>query len=490
MFGRHARHVMFGGLATKQDEQPGCGRGARHRNTIANKAAKIAAEGFVTANVSSVKLTIADIAEATRGSVLYSQVNVEVDGVTQDGRELRSGQLFVPLIAERDGHDFIDQALDSGAGAYLSQNPVGKRGVGVLVDDTTQALQDLGRLARSKIPGPVVGITGSVGKTSTKDLLAGAMNEVHPTHASTKSFNNEIGVPLTLLNAPDNTHAAIVEMGARGIGHIELLAAIASPTIGVVTTVVAAHTSEFGSVDNVALAKGELVEALPSEGLAVLNGDNPLVSAMRDRTSAAVLTFGTDPSNNVRIVSNELDDELRPTIVMESDWGPVTARPQARGAHMAMNVAAATATALWLGVPPEAVENGLANAEMSPWRMEVSTGASGALIINDTYNANPTSMRSALASLAALPQRRKVAVLGYMGELGPIEADAHGEIADEVAREGIELIATGTELYGLVPAGNPSAYLVDLDEDTAVLVKGSRSAGLETVAAELLERSS
>lgn len=393
----------------------------------------------------------------------------------------------MPLVAERDGHDFIDAAVAEGASAYLTHKPP-TSGVGVEVADTTAALRDLARAARARIPGPVIGITGSVGKTSTKDLLAGAMGQAMHTHASTRSFNNEIGVPLTLLNTPDDAHAAIIEMGSRGIGHVAELCSIASPTIGIITTVAAAHTGEFGSVDNIAIAKGELVEALPSSGLAVLNGDNPYVTPMADRTSAAVLTFGASSGCNVHVRSVSLDDELRATFVLDTEWGSVTATPSTRGAHMATNVAAAAGTALWLGATIEQVEAGLTNAVISPWRMEIGHTASGALIINDSYNANPTSMRGALESLAALSHERKVAVVGYMGELGPSEGDDHRQIASEIEAAGIEMIAVGTNLYGSDPVDDPASMLTELDPSTAVLIKGSRSAGLEKVAEQLLAR--
>ena len=438
-----------------------------------------------------VRFTTSEIAEATGGRVAAGAA--EVDGATQDSRALKPGQLFVPLVAERDGHDFIDSAIANGAPAYFTHRQADPEpgAVAVVVPDTTDALNDLARAARQRISGPVIGITGSVGKTSTKDLLAGGVKDTFATHWSAKSFNNEIGVPLTLINAPDHSEVAIIEMGARGIGHISTLCAVASPTVGIITTVAGAHTGEFGSIENIALAKGELIEALPKDGLSVLNGDNPLVSAMASRSNAPVLTFGSDSGTNVRVTSVELDEDLRGTFILDTEWGTVTARPPTRGAHMATNVAAAVATALWLGVPIDAVEHGIASAELSPWRMDVQRSASGALIINDSYNANPTSMSGALDSLGRLPQTNKVAVLGYMGELGDSERDDHHQIADAARAVGAELIAVGTDLYG-VPhvkgADDALAHIGDLDTNTAVLVKGSRSAGLETLAEQLLER--
>ena len=434
------------------------------------------------------KFTASEVALATGGTVPPSLAEVVVEGATQDSRTVSAGQLFIPLIAERDGHDFIANAVEAGAAGFLTDrtiDDIGGDAVAVRVADTTEALRELGRAARNKIEGPVVAITGSVGKTSTKDLLASVLSQAGPTWASTKSFNNEIGVPLTLINAAEGTHFAVVEMGARGIGHIELLCGIAAPTVGVVTTVAAAHTSEFGTVENIAVAKGELIEALPGDGLAVLNADNPLVAAMSSRTNAEVVTFGHSEGSDVRIVTTELDDQLRATFELHTKWGTITAQPATRGAHMDTNVAAAVAAGLWLGVEPAAVAQGLKDAQPSPWRMEVSTATSGAMIINDSYNANPTSMRGALASLSALPHDRKVAVLGYMGELGESEVSAHLTIAAEFADAGIEVIAVGTELYGIEPTEDPQLLLDAVGAETAILVKGSRSAGLEQVALTL-----
>ncbi|MEL7156706.1 MAG: UDP-N-acetylmuramoyl-tripeptide--D-alanyl-D-alanine ligase [Actinomycetota bacterium] len=437
------------------------------------------------------KFTASAIAVATNGRRHGPEVTV--DGASQDSRAIEPGQLFVPVVAERDGHDFIAAARANGALAHLTHRGPGTAdggpdlGTAIVVDDTMAALRDLGVAARARTQGPVVAITGSVGKTSTKDLLAGALRPAMATHASVKSFNNELGVPLTLLNAPEGTEATVIEMGSRGIGHIAELCAVAAPTVGIVTTVAAAHTGEFGSVDNIAVAKGELVEALPADGLAVLNHDNPLVSAMASRTQAAVLTFGTEPGASVRVRSIDLDDELRATFVIDTEWGVVTARPPTRGAHMATNTAAAVGTALWLGATVAQVEEGVAASTTSPWRMEVGRARSGALVINDSYNANPTSMRGALDSLAALGHTRKIAVVGYMAELGPGEGDDHRRIAAHVRAIGAELVAVGTDLYGADPVDDPLAAIGVTDEHTAILVKGSRSAGLETVAAAICE---
>ena len=434
------------------------------------------------------RFTASEIAALTNGTVHGDSATV-VHGATQDSRNVEPGNLFVPLVAERDGHDFVGSALESGAAAYLTHEPpVG--GVAIRVDDTMAALRRVALAARTRLDGPVIGITGSVGKTSTKDLLTGALRQTMTTHASVQSFNNEIGVPLTLINAPEESAAAVVEMGSRGIGHVAELCEIASPTIGIITTVAAAHTGEFGSVENIAKAKGELVEALPRNGLAVLNGDNAYALAMADRTDAPVLTFGTDPSCAVYVRKIELDDELRATFTIDTEWGIVRATPPTRGAHMATNVAAAVGTALWLGLSIADVEAGLTASAVSPWRMEIAHTPAGALVINDSYNANPTSMRGALDSLTRLRQRRKIAIVGYMSELGDSEADEHRGIAADIHAAGVELIAVGTDLYGVDPVDDPLAVLdaESIGSDTAILVKGSRSAGLERLAQALIGR--
>ena len=234
------------------------------------------------------RLMASEVAQAAGGRLVGP--DVDLSGISIDSRSVARGELFVPVVAERDGHDFIGDALSAGAAAYLTAVPP-RGATAVLVDDTAVALAELGRYARSRFDGPVVGITGSVGKTSVKDMAAAAIGADRPTHASPMSFNNELGVPLTLANCPEDAEAVVVEMGARGTGHIAWLCLLAKPTVGVVTSVGAAHTELFGTVEAVAEAKGELVESLDASGVAVLNADQPLVAAMAGRTEASVLTF-------------------------------------------------------------------------------------------------------------------------------------------------------------------------------------------------------
>jgi UDP-N-acetylmuramoyl-tripeptide--D-alanyl-D-alanine ligase len=431
------------------------------------------------------ELRTSDLAEATGGRL--EGPDVVVDGATADTRDLGAGQLFVPIVAERDGHDFVGAALEAGAAAYLTaREPIG--GTAVVVGDTLGALADAGRLARSRTAGAVVGITGSVGKTSVKDLLAAALAPTRRVTASERSYNNELGVPLTLLRAPRDAEAVVVEMGARGIGHIAHLCSIASPSVGIVTRVAAAHTEVFDTLEEVARAKGELVEALPADGTAVLSATDPRVAAMAERTEARVVTFGDE--GDVRAIWVELDDRLRPTFTLTSPWGSAVVELPLRGRHMVDNALAAAAAAMALGVAPEDVARGLGDAALSPWRMELATAPSGARVLNDAYNANPASMLAALESLAALPAERRTAVLGVMAELGTRSDEEHAAIAAAARDLGIRTVAVAAPAYGadvdVTDLDAARAALRALGAGDAVLVKGSRVAGLERLAAALV----
>lgn len=427
---------------------------------------------------------------AVLGADLGGDPSVVVDGVGNDTRALRPGSLFVALVAERDGHEFVPAAAAAGAAAALVARPLDVDLPQLIVDDPASSLLGLGTWARGVLTVPVIGITGSVGKTTTKDLLASVFARLGPTAASERSFNNEVGVPLTLFNADRDAVVVIVEMGARGVGHIELLCEVAAPTAAVVTAVTAAHMETFGSLEAIAAAKGELVEALPSNGLAVLNADDPLVAEMASRSAASVLTFGD--AGDVRASQVELADDLRARFVLHSPWGSEPVRLGVRGAHNVSNALAAAAAAMGsgetLGMGLGEVVSGLADEALSPWRMELMTSPEGARILNDSYNANPASMRAALRALASLPARRRVAVLGPMAELGEGGPAEHLAVAGVAAELGIEVVAVGTDDYGIAPVGDVVAALGPLDGDVAVLVKASRAGGLEAVAAQLAGR--
>jgi len=444
-----------------------------------------------------------------------SRMPPTVDGLAIDSRLVSRGQMFAAIRGGRDGHDFVEAAFAAGAAAVLVERvpPAGAAGPSLVVTSVPDALADLAGVARDRLSSHgagvdrVVGVTGSVGKTTTKDLLAAVLGRRFSTAASEKSFNNELGVPLTLANAPDGTEAAVIEMGARGAGHIRALCEMARPTVGVITVVEGVHTEVMGTVEQIAAAKRELVEHLPADGVAVLNADDPNVAAMAAHTVAAVVTFGSD--GEVHAGDIEVDDELRPRFVLHSPWGSAAVRLGARGVHNVTNALAAAAAGLWLGVEVEEVAVGLAEPPASPWRMELRRVSGGPVVLNDAYNAGPASMAAALEALAslALPDGgRRIAVLGVMAELGPEGPGAHRRITELAEELGVEVLAVGCGLYGASwsvgvtddmvgddvvrdeVATEVTAALGDLGPGDAVLVKGSRVVGLERVAEALTRR--
>ena len=326
----------------------------------------------------------ADIAAAVGGTLSGS--DVVVDGAGFDSRLIRPGQLFVPVRGERDGHDYIDAARQGGAIATFSSRGAIDGLATIEVADVEIAFSVLGAHARGRLPNRVAGITGSVGKTSTKDLAAAILARRYVTTANEKSFNNELGVPLTLVNAATDSEVAIVEMGARGDGHISELCAITRPTVAIVTAIEIAHSEFMGGLDDIARAKGELVESLSADGVAILNADNPRVAAMALRTSARTITFGLS-KGDVRASDIVIGDDLRAQFQLESEWGNAAVRLGVRGVHHVGNALAAASLALLWDVPMADVVDGLELAALSPWRMELHVAPSGARILNDAYNA-------------------------------------------------------------------------------------------------------
>jgi UDP-N-acetylmuramoyl-tripeptide--D-alanyl-D-alanine ligase len=408
--------------------------------------------------------------------------DVRIDGASIDSRTIRPGQLFVPIVAARDGHAYIPAALAAGAPAYLTaQEPIG--GTAIRVRDTAAALLSLGAFARDRVGG-TIGITGSVGKTTTKDLLAACLSTTFRTAASERSFNNELGLPLTLLDAPDAARWVILEMGARRAGDIARLAAVARPQIGVVTSVELAHVEYLGSLDGVARAKGELVAALPAPGLAVLNFDDRRVSEMASRSPCPVLGYAVHADAEVRAENVVVDRALRARFRLSSPWGQTEVGLALRGVHQVANALAAATVALWCGVPLGAVAEALAVSEGSPWRMEVHHVPGGPVLVVDCFNAIPASAEAAVRSLAALPGNRKLAVLGLMAELGDQSTFEHRRIALVAEGLGVEVVGYETGLYGqprVSGVDEAVALLRTLGPGDAALVKGSRVARLEHV---------
>ena len=473
-----------------------------------------------------IPLTLERIAAVTGGVVVGGDPSLTVTSeFVIDSRRVSPGSMFVAVVGERvDGHSFAAAAVAAGAVGVLGTRVV--PGVaGVVVGSVTDALARLARWVLDSLPSAVVaGITGSSGKTSTKDLCFDLVSRLGPTIAPAGSFNTEYGLPLTVLRASADTRYLVLEMSARGIGHIAYLCGVAPPRYGVVLNVGHAHAGEFGGLDQVAVAKGELVEALPAAGVAILNADDPRVLAMASRTPARVVTFSVgsitgltslervnraidSDAADFRAVDVRLDElgRARFTLVTPEGSAPVALR--VHGAHQVPNSLAAAALASELGLDVAGIADGLSAAvARSRWRMEVSARADGVVIINDAYNANPESVRAALDALVHMAGGgRAFAVLGHMAELGATSAPAHVEAGSYAASLGVAgLIAVGEEaapvLEGArgvrswhgeavaVPDG-PAAvtFLRELIKPgDVVLVKASRAASLESAAAELL----
>ena len=416
-----------------------------------------------------IALTAAEIAHITHGR-LTGDGDIAPTSVVTDSREATPGSLYVAKPGEHaDGHDFVDAAFERGAVLVLAERDVtdadGKPYPAVVVDDAVLAMGALAAEAVRRIRSAreqrgeeftVIGITGSAGKTTTKDLLAGVLSQAGPTVAPRGSYNGEVGVPLTVFAADTDTRYLVIEMGATGIGHIKYLVGVVQPDIGVVLVVGTAHAGEFGGVENIATAKGELVEGLSEHGTAVLNLDDGRVAAMKTRTRAKVLGFSASPATNEDVEARNVvvNAEGHPEFdLVLPDGGPsVPVRSRLIGGHHVTNLLAAAAAAFAAGIPAADIASSLSSqSAASRWRMERTERPDGVTIINDAYNANPESMRAALRTLADLGQgRRTWAVLGAMLELGEDSIREHTAVGTQVVRLNISrLVVVGREARAL-----------------------------------------
>jgi len=466
-----------------------------------------------------IPLSLKEIADITGGRVHGLDAGAAalvVDGpVVTDSREAGPGGLYIARVGEQlDGHQFVPDAKELGAVAAMTTRPVEDLPC-VVVDDIQDGLATLARAVVDRHPGlTVVGVTGSSGKTSTKDLLAAVLAAAGPTVAPVGSLNSEVGVPLTVFRVRPETRFLVVEMGARGVGHIRYLTTIAPPRIGIELNVGSAHLGEFGSREAIAMAKAELVEALPPDGLAVLNADDAAVRAMAGRTRARVQLVGTTGEAAIRAEDIRLDEAGRPAYTLVTPEGTAELSLALHGEHHVANSLAVVATALECGLDLDSTVRVLATATpASRWRMEVSERPDGVTVVNDAYNANPDSMRAALKALVAMGRggdgtpRRTWAVLGSMLELGEestAEHDAIGRLAVRLNVSRLVVVgdlarpmATGAQHEGSwgdeavwVPDADAAHELLreELRAGDVVLFKSSRDAGLrwlgDRVAAE------
>jgi len=445
--------------------------------------------------------SLQEIARITGGRLVPVDARVEIRSVSTDSRTLRAGELFVPLRGENfDGHDFLTLAVRNGAAACLSEDVISGMTVPVIVvNDTLKALGDLAAAVRGRFSGPVAAITGSSGKTTTKEMLAAILTRTAPGLVTAGNFNNLIGLPLTLLQHEEAQRWMVLEMGMSARGEIARLCEIASPTVGVITNVGAAHLETLHGIDGVARAKGELFEALGPGGSAVINADDPLVRALPVANGVRRLLFGLAPEAEVRAENVAMNDGRARFDLVLPDGRRTISLPVA-GRHNISNGLAAAAVASVLGITADDIAGGLEGFSMCGGRMEVQSLANGMLLIDDSYNANPLSMAAALQALTDLAHgQRRIAVLGDMLELGDASEELHwqcGEIAAQKADHLLTVGALGAALAeGALQAGMPQQAVQAcasheelltqlqalLRPGDRILVKGSRGMRMEKI---------
>jgi len=394
-----------------------------------------------------ISLSVSDIVGITGGALHdVPDPAARVTGLAVcDSREAGPGGLFAAIAGERaDGHDYAAAAVAAGAVCVLASRPVGVPAV--VVGDVTAALGSLAREAIRRAGGAtVIGVTGSAGKTTTKDMLAQVLERHGPTVATARSMNTEIGLPLTVLRADESTRYLVLEMGARHVGDIRYLTGLVPPAVGLVINVGSAHLGEFGSRAAIAAAKGELVEALPDAdggGVAVLNADDELVAAMAGRTAARVLLYGRPARADVRALDIGVGADGRARFTLSAGRGSAPVALGYLGGHQVSNALGAAAVAYGLGMAVPDIAEALSGARpRASGRLEVTERPDGVTIVNDAFNANPDSVRAALETLAAMAAgRRTVAVLGEMAELGDAAREAHEEAGRLAADLGIDIL--------------------------------------------------
>ncbi|MCL4554629.1 MAG: UDP-N-acetylmuramoyl-tripeptide--D-alanyl-D-alanine ligase [Actinobacteria bacterium] len=453
------------------------------------------------------------IAEVTAGEILLGNPDVMANGLQIDSRQVEPGNLFVAFAGERvDGHDFLEEAISAGARVLLvteapeqlgSAMEVARlRGITVVkVADALGAVQSLARHHRARLFCPVIGVTGSSGKTTTKDFIYSVISQRAKVVATKGNRNNELGVPLTLFEAGADTDAIVLEMAMRGEGQIATLASIARPTAGLITNIGTSHIEILGSQDAIASAKAELVASIGCEGTVFVNGDDAYADLIASGTCASVIRYGLGVSNEVRAENIVLDEESRPTFDLVTPDARENVTLGLPGRHNVYNALAAAAVGGYMSIPAVDIVTGLQSATITEMRMQAFMTAGGIHVINDAYNANPSSMRAAIETLSAMrAATRRIAVLGDMAELGSLTELAHFRIGEAIKELEIDLlitvgpravrIADGARATGMDPsavfafdeiAGATAKVLECVAPGDAVLVKASRVIGLERI---------
>ncbi len=464
-------------------------------------------------------LSVGTLLEVTGGELLAGPAVTMVNGLVIDSRDAHPGAAYVAFIGERvDGHAFIPEALAAGARAAIVTRDddavriaiasAGRHEVALVrVPDARAAVEALGSWHRERLHCPVIGITGSTGKTTTKDFVRSVLATRMRVVATQGNRNNELGVPLTVMDAGAETEALVVEMAMRGAGQIAHLCSIARPTAGLVTNVGVSHIEVLGSEAAIASAKGELVAAIPAQGRAFLNADDAWTGKLTEHASCGVTRYGLSGEADVRAEGVAVGADGRPSFTLETPVGAASVTLPTAGRHNVYNALAAAAVGLYLELSLEDIVAGLEGAVFSPWRMETFETASGVTVVNDAYNANPASMRAAISALGDVPATgRRIAVLGDMAELGSLTELAHFQLGGEVATSAVSVLLTVGERAmriadGARAAGMPedvirlcatveeaSEVLDDLlHVGDVVLVKASRVMGLESVVEGIME---
>ncbi len=456
--------------------------------------------------------TAAEVLQHTGGVLLQGEVQQRLSGVSTDSRQIQAGDMFVALQGDQfDGHAFVESAAQHGATVALVSaeftQPLASSTLTVIaVPDTLVALQDMARVQRQRFRGTVVGITGSNGKTTVKEMTAAVLAQRYATFRSPGNLNNHIGLPLSWLRLPPEIEMCVCEMGMNHLGEIQHLCSIAQPHIGVVTNVALAHVGYLGSLDDVQQAKGELIDALDADGIAVVNADDPRTRAIGQRAAGRVMTFGCHSEADVRgrVCADHGFDGLACELVLEgATWPCHIALP---GQHNLLNALAAAAVGVTLNVPAPEIVAGLQTYHGMYGRMAVRRLQDDITMIDDSYNASPDSMRVVLEFLQRVPdERRRIAVLGDMLELGEAGPTLHQEVGHLAWQSGVEELIVLGELAAMIAAGAREAGMTSahihevtrhqeavsvlerlLRPRDVVLVKGSRGMTMERVVEAML----
>lgn len=420
------------------------------------------------------KLSLAEVVKATGANSNFDG-EIIFSGVTTDSRKIIDGVLFVALKGENfNGEDFAEESLKKGAAAVLVSNSAKKISGGIIlqVEDTLTAYQKISQIWRERFKIPIVAITGSNGKTTTKDLTAAALSSLGEIQKTSANFNNEIGVPLTLLGISEKNRAAVVEIGMRGLGQIENLAKIVQPTIGIVTNVNETHIEILKSVENIAKAKGELVEAIPAGGTVILNADNNFTAEMKKiaKNGVKIISYGIDSPADL-VAENILIKEVSTEFNLRYGGKIFEFEVPVIGRHNVSNSLAAIAAGLTLGISLKNIQKGFSTLATTKMRFEVIR-RDGVTIVNDAYNASPASMRAAIQTVNEIYDGRKIAVLGDMLELGEISEKVHREVGAELFENNFEILITLGELGKFIAdgakiAGMKNIFVTSTHEDAA-----------------------